>query len=403
MVNPDVSILIVDDEASIREIFVECLGFHYRCEVASSAEEAIARLQEMSFTVVLTDIQMHGSSGLELCAHIGQKYPNVVVVLMSGANDIQYAVEAIRRGAFDYIVKPFDILPTIAVVERAISHHGLLKERHEFQSTLAQTLSARTSELEAATLTISGTVDVLCLNYRATLRALARTLEARDIETGGHSERVAAYCLEIARAIGLEQTSLIGLEQGALLHDIGKIAIPDSILLKPAALTDEETAQMRLHVQHGLSIIEGIPFLRDAAHVVGGHHEKYDGSGYPNGLKADDIHIHARVFAVADALDAIMSDRPYRRGRPYAAAREEIIAHSGTHFDPLIVDAFLSIDPDVWERLRGGVEATVHPERVIDKGAIASFIGSLHRDYLPHDAALAQQGGGSQQGCDTQH
>ena len=175
----------------------------------------------------------------------------------------------------------------------------------------------RTNELRSLNDNLNDMFEILYSNYRATLRALARALEVKDVETHGHSERVVAYCLKLGRRLGLSQRELIAFEQGALLHDIGKIGVRDSILLKPGPLTEDQWVEMRADIQHDLAIIEGIDFLSGAQAVVGQHHEKFDGSGYPNGLSGDSIHIQARVFAVADAFDALTSDRPYRAARPY--------------------------------------------------------------------------------------
>jgi HD-GYP domain-containing protein (c-di-GMP phosphodiesterase class II) len=222
-------------------------------------------------------------------------------------------------------------------------------------------------------------LEILYNNYRATLRALAEALEARDVETRGHSDRVVAYCLRLGREMGLAHNDLIGLEQGALLHDIGKIGVPDHILLKTGVLTQEEWVEMRRHIEHGLRIINGIDFLRGARPIVGQHHEKYDGSGYPLGLAAEQIHIHARIFAVADAFDAITSDRPYRAAQDYSAARNEIIRHSGTHFDPKVVRAFLSISESEWDDIRSTADSQGYVEQIIDKREIRSFVVSLKR------------------------
>jgi HD-GYP domain-containing protein (c-di-GMP phosphodiesterase class II) len=179
--------------------------------------------------------------------------------------------------------------------------------------------------------------------------------------------------------MGLSPGELIALEQGALLHDIGKIGVRDSILLKPGALTTEEWVEMRDHISHGLRIIDGIDFLQGAASVVGQHHEKVDGSGYPNGLAGERIHINARIFAVADAFDAITSDRPYRAAATYAHARQEIVARIGAHFDANVVNAFLRISADEWGDIRATSERDDYIERVIGEREIQSFIVSLKR------------------------
>ena len=173
---------------------------------------------------------------------------------------------------------------------------------------------------------------------------------------------------------------MIALEQGALLHDIGKIGVRDSILLKKGALTGPEWKEMREHINHGLRIIEGIDFLSGAASIVGEHHEKYDGSGYPFGLCGESIHINARIFAVADAFDAITSDRPYRSASSYADARKEIILHSGGHFDPVVVDTFLAVPESEWSEIRKTAETEDYIEHIIDKHEIRSFVISLKRN-----------------------
>jgi HD-GYP domain-containing protein (c-di-GMP phosphodiesterase class II) len=220
-------------------------------------------------------------------------------------------------------------------------------------------------------------LDTLYRNYRATLRGLAGTLEARDIETRGHSDRVVAYSMRLGQKMGLTSNELIALEQGALLHDIGKVGVPDAVLLKPGSLTTDEWVRMREHVAHGLRIIDGVEFLAGARWVVGQHHEKYDGSGYPNKLRNGGIHIHARIFAVADAYDAIRSDRPYRAGQSHEIACEEIAATSGSHFDPKVVSAFMSIRKGEWDEIRRCAQSHDRSEQLIDKRAISSFILSL--------------------------
>ena len=184
----------------------------------------------------------------------------------------------------------------------------------------------------------------LTRSYRATVRALSNAVEARDAYTGKHAERVAAYGVEIARAAGLPRPDAPDLEFGFLLHDIGKVAVPDSILYKPGPLTTEERALMARHPAIGAEIVGQIEFLSDAVKIVRSHHERWDGAGYPDGLAGDQIPLTARVFAVADVLDALTTDRPYRAGFPLRQARTMIVEESGTHFDPHVIDAFRTID-----------------------------------------------------------
>jgi response regulator RpfG family c-di-GMP phosphodiesterase len=367
----------VDDEEPIRKMLVDFLGRKYLCITAASAEEATRILSVGLADLVLTDISMPGTSGLQLCETVHKTYPNTVVVMMSGNTEIQFAIEAMRQGAFDYITKPFDLPQVMISIERAIRYQDLVNARRDYEASLEGTVQLRTQELRSVNQDLNQTLEILYSNYRATLRALAEALEARDCETRGHSDRVVAYCLRLGREVGLAHSDLIRLEQGALLHDIGKIGVPDAILLKRGGLTEVEWAEMRQHIAYGLRIIDRIDFLSGARPVVGQHHEKYDGSGYPDGLKGKAIHINARIFAVADAFDAITSDRPYRPARSYAEARREIIACTDTHFDPEVVKSFLRIAESEWAEICRTAVSRDYLEQLIDKNEIRSFIVSL--------------------------
>jgi response regulator RpfG family c-di-GMP phosphodiesterase len=370
-------ILIVDDDASIRRLLVECLTPRYTCVTASTAQEAIKILTANPLDLVLSDITMPKMSGLELCQVIHKTFEDTVVIMVSGQTEIAYAIEAMRLGAFDYITKPFDVPHVLMAVERALKHRSLLVAKKRYEDLLEQTVCRRTAELRRVNDNLNELLEVLYSNYRSTLRCLAEALEARDCETRGHSDRVVAYCLRLGKELGLSPRDLIGLEQGALLHDIGKIGIRDAVLLKAGPLTELEWVDMRGHIDYGLRIIGAIDFLSGARPVVGQHHEKYDGSGYPRGLRGEEIHINARIFAVADAFDAITSDRPYRSAAPYDHARQEITSNSGTHFDPEVVEVFLRIPEAEWAEIRRTAQVPQSPERVIDKDQIHSFIASL--------------------------
>jgi response regulator RpfG family c-di-GMP phosphodiesterase len=371
------SILIVDDEQVIRRLLTDCFDGSHWCATAASAEEAIEQLDSGSFNLVLSDITMPGKSGLELCAYVQEAHPQTVVVMMSAMIGIDYAVDAMRVGAFDYITKPFDLRRVKMAVDRALRYQRAVEDKQRYEQMLEERVLIRTAELRSANEDLKFMVDTLYGNYRATLRGLAGTLEARDIETRGHSDRVVAYSMRLGEKMGLTSTDLIALEQGALLHDIGKVGVPDAVLLKPGSLTTEEWVRMREHVSHGLRIIEGVEFLAGARWVVGQHHEKYDGSGYPSRLRGDTIHINARIFAVADAYDAIRSDRPYRAGQSHEVAYEAIAAGSGSHFDPNVVDAFLSTSRQELDDIRRRAQTEGGVDDLIDKRAISSFILSL--------------------------
>jgi putative two-component system response regulator len=347
MVNEETAsprILIVDDEGEIRSVLYDLLSEHYACSEAVSAVEALALLRTQQFDLVISDITMPGMSGLEMIPHLEQIAPDTVVVMISGMQTVESAIEALRLGAFDYLVKPFDLRQVEAGVKRALRHRSLLLAKREHEERLEELVEQRTRELDQA-------LGSLEQAYRSTLRALTAALETRDAETHGHSERVVTYSLRLGREYGLDNTQMKALEFGALLHDIGKIGVPDAILRKPAALTEEEWVHMRAHPLHGQQILRGIEFLEGAARVVAQHHEKWDGSGYPLGLIADDIDVCARIFSVADAFDAMTSDRVYRKGKSYAAAAEELDKWAGRQFDPQVVAAFHRVPQADWYEL----------------------------------------------------
>jgi putative nucleotidyltransferase with HDIG domain len=337
-------ILIVDDEVEITEILADLLSEDYECLRAASAEEALARLTESEFQLVISDITMPGMSGLDMIPHAKELSPDSVVVMISGMQTVESAIGALRLGAFDYLMKPFDLRQVEAVVKRALEHYELVVAKQRYENHLEELVEQRTVELDKALNSLEGA-------YRSTLKALTAALETRDSETHGHSERVVSYSLRLGREYGLSSENMKALEFGSLLHDIGKIGVPDSILRKPAKLTEEEWVRMREHPLHGQQILRGIEFLEGAARVVAQHHEKWDGSGYPFGLRNEDIDICARIFAVADAFDAITSDRVYRRAKPYEAAAQELDNWAGRQFDPKVVEAFHRVPKEDWEEL----------------------------------------------------
>ena len=338
-------LLIVDDEAEVRSVLNDLLGDTYQCSQAPSAEEALAQLRERDYQLVISDITMSGMSGLEMIAHVKVISPDTVIVMISGMQTIESAINALRLGAFDYLMKPFDLRQAEAAVTRALEHHELIAAKRRYEYHLEELVEQRTAELDEALASLEKA-------YRSTLKALTAALETRDAETHGHSERVVTFSLRLGREYGLGASEMKALEFGSLLHDIGKIGVPDAILRKPAKLTDEEWVRMREHPRHGQQILRGIKFLEGAARVVAQHHEKWDGSGYPLGLRAEEIDVCARIFAVADAFDAITSDRVYREGRSYEAAARELDEWSNRQFDPKVVEAFHRVPKEDWEELR---------------------------------------------------
>ena len=339
-------ILVVDDEEAIREVvstMLESKG--YRCTVAHNGRVAQEHIKRTTPDLILSDMIMPEMDGIKLLEWVREFDPDVPVIMVTAIHDISTALEAIRRGAYDYILKPFEKDQLFLGVGRALQHRRLVNENRKYQRDLEQQVEDRTARLQEA-------LDQLEQSYDDTLEALGSALDLKDAETEGHCQRVTAFCISIAKTMPVPETYLPILARAAFLHDIGKMAIPDGILRKPGPLTDEEKKIMRTHCEIGYNMLIRIPFLRDAAEIVLAHQEFYDGSGYPRGLRSDQIPLGARIFTIADSLDAMISDRPYRRALPMPHAREEIKRCSGSQFDPEVVKVFLSIPEQHWIELR---------------------------------------------------
>ncbi len=351
-------ILVVDDEESIRDVIVSALkqaGFV--CHSVSSGADALSALRsDASYALLLSDLIMEGIDGLSLLRRVKLDYPHINVVMVTGVHDISVALTAIRHGAYDYLLKPFEREQLLAIVTRAAENYRLKAENKAYQDKLEALVTEQTQKLRDAYAELESSYDI-------TLEALGNALDLKDAETEGHSKRVTAFTMVIARKMGLSRDRIRVIARGAFLHDIGKMAIPDAILRKPGRLTPEEQALMREHARLGYQMLRRIPFLQEAANIVYSHQERYDGSGYPRGLKADQIPLGARMFALADTFDAITSDRPYRAAQSIAAARREIQRYSGTQFDPQIVDVFISVSEQIWQDLREEIDGQSKPRK----------------------------------------
>ena len=339
-------ILIVDDEPRIVKLLADTLRPEgYSCIGCHSAQEALRLMDTRGFDVVLCDLYMPGMSGLELLRLVREKHPHLACVMVTGEGDVRVGVQAMKEGADDYLLKPLNLDAVLVSVNQVLERKKLEAELENHRLHLEEMVDERTVQLRKAMWQIEQTYD-------ETLRALAGALDLRDNDTAGHSRRVTAYTGVIAQMMGCSKEQLNTIARGALLHDIGKIGMPDSILKKPSPLTVEERSVMETHVRVGYNLLNGIAFLADAAEIVLAHHERYDGAGYPQGLPGKEIPLGARIFAVADTLDAMTSDRPYRRALSFNTAREEIIRESGKQFDPEVVSAFLAVDEGIWASLR---------------------------------------------------
>lgn len=349
-------ILVVDDEEPIRDIVSAMLtSAGYACKQASSGIEALAVLSfGEEFELMLSDLMMADLDGIGLLERTKEKYPDMPVVMVTAVHDISVALTAIRNGAYDYLLKPFEREQLLATVSRALENRRLKMENRNYQLNLESLVEARTDQLQAALRDLERSYDIL-------LEALGDALDLKDAETEGHSKRVTAFTIAIARQMGLAGDQIRVIARGAFLHDFGKMAIPDAILRKPAKLTKDEMDIMQEHAYLGYQMLRKIPFLSEASEIVYSHQERYDGTGYPRGLKGEEIPLGARIFSVADTLDAITSDRVYRPAQTLDAAREEIKKWSGRQFDPEVVKVFLEMPNKIWEDLRRQIDAQDHP------------------------------------------
>ncbi|MBZ5495477.1 MAG: response regulator [Acidobacteriia bacterium] len=342
---PPSKVLIVDDEAEIRSLLVRSLSNDScECIPASNAFDALNKIRNDTFSLVMSDVCMPGMSGIELLRSIKKHHPDTSVIMITGVMDLKMAVDSLKLGACDYITKPFDLLAVRRAVGKALERHRLMLENRYYQHELERLVQERTFELNGALREVEE-------SYRFTLEALAAALDAREHETQAHSQRVREYAITLAQGLSLKTEDLIDIGRGALLHDVGKIGVPDSILLKPGKLTPDEWIQMKRHPLVGYEILRGVRFLAPAAEIVLAHQERWDGTGYPNGLACTEIPLGARIFGVVDTLDAMTSNRPYRRALSFLAAREEVRRCSGTQFDPKVTEAFLSIAPETWKSI----------------------------------------------------
>ena len=326
----DRRILVVDDEAAIRtmlSVFLRRLGFEV--ETAPDAETALEMLKQSAYFLVITDVGMPGISGLDLLSEIQSLTPAAEptspdVIIVTGKPGERVAVEALRRGAYDYFAKPFSFDAMTFTVKRLIERRRLRRETREYH-TLMGRLEAESEHAQQA------------------MQALVEAVYAKDRYTRGHMERVGRIAARIGAHMGRPKEDVELLYRAGTLHDIGKIGTPDHVLNKPSGLTESEWEGIRLHPVVGANILAPIRALSGVCGPVRCHHERWDGSGYPDRLGGKDIPDLARILAVADVCDALHSDRAYRVGLPEATVREIIVAGRGRHFEPVVVDALMDL------------------------------------------------------------
>lgn len=339
-------ILIVEDEALIRDVLERKLAsLGYACESCENGKEALKLLSGGKFDLVLANVLISEVDGAPFLKEALRLHPDIAVILVTSVVDIEVAVDSLKDGAYDFITKPFSLEEVSISVSRALEKRRLLLENRNYQRTLEERVASRTSQLKEA-------LGVLEHTYHSTLVALSKALDSRDADSDGHTLRVTVYATQLARQMGMSDSEIKVIEQGVLLHDIGKIGIPDALLRKQGELTPEEWELMKKHPEIGYRILSSIKFLKGAAQLVLHHHERYDGNGYPQGLKGDAIDPGARIFAIADALDDLTSTRQFQPAISIEAALSEIAHRSGGQLDPAFVSEFLKIPASRWIRIR---------------------------------------------------
>ena len=336
--------LVVDDDLAIRELLRHMLGEEgYEVSLAANAAEARNLIGEQAFDVVLCDIQMPGESGLSLAAHIASEYPRTAAVMITALDDASVADSTVAFGAFAYIVKPFRRTELLSTVKAALRRLDLAEAGRRERDALEQRLIEQTAELREALQLLQQRELERHTSDRETMNRLARAVEYRSHETGDHVKRVGAYSALIAERMGLDRDETERVRAASVMHDVGKVAIPDEILLKPGGLTPEERRQMERHADIGHEVLAASDgeLMDEAATIAWSHHERFDGQGYPRELKGYGIPLEGRIVAVADVFDALSQDRVYRPALPLDQTLSIMASGRAKHFDPDALDPFL--------------------------------------------------------------
>ncbi len=301
----------------------------YRCEEASTGDEALNKIRSNPVALVILDIKMPGRSGIELLIELNANYPDIVVIMATAISDTDTAIHCMKQGAYDYLTKPFNLDEVVLSIERALKKRRLELENRDYQQHLEQKVEEQAKKIRSS--------------FLNAITALVYALEAKDKYTSGHSQRVAEISVAIAKELSLPQPNIEKIRLAGLIHDIGKIGVKESVLNKLDKLSDDECLHIQSHCEIGEHILAPIVEDEQILKAVRHHHEHYDGTGYPDGLSGEQISLSAKILAVTDAYDAITSGRPYREAASTETACDEIEHCNGTQFDPEVVDAFLRI------------------------------------------------------------
>lgn len=336
-------ILVVDDEQQVSDIIAQCLAMEgYSCDTADCVERALALCERNEYVLIVSDIMMPGKSGIDLLGIVRELYPDVAIIMVTGVDDRTTAVSALQLGAYGYVIKPFDLNEIVIGVVNALERRRLNLQSREYKKRLENDVRQQTAEIRRRE-------EEICLR-------LAGACGYRDLETGAHNRRLGLYSALLTRELGWSRLEQDEIRLSITMHDIGKIGLPDSVLRKPARLTDEEFEIIKTHTVIGARMLMDSDFsLLNMAHTIAlSHHEKWDGTGYPHGLAGEDIPEAARVCAVLDVYDALVHKRIYRPAMSEEKALGIMGDTRGTHFDPQIFDCFMSVLPGL-RRIRSEV------------------------------------------------
>jgi putative two-component system response regulator len=342
------SVLVVDDQPAAQAVAARILQPHYEVQCAADATRARTKLMGGPVDLMLCDIHLPGESGMELVKSLLTGYTDdLAVVMVTGEDNPELADRAFELGAYGYLVKPYRRGDLLITVSNALRRRQLEQQSRAYQRELEEDVIMKSLETEHVRRLLRHSEESLERSRLETVHKLSLAVEMRDQVTGHHLSRMGAYCEEIARRMHLPERECDIISLAGQMHDIGKIAIPDSILLKPGPLTDGERAQVETHAEIGRQILQGSesPILKLAERIAWTHHEKFDGTGYPRGLTGEEIPIQGRIAAVADVYDALTRDRPYREAMPAAEATGLMAEEWGAHFDPDVLDTFMASVP----------------------------------------------------------
>jgi response regulator RpfG family c-di-GMP phosphodiesterase len=340
---PALAVTVVDDEPMAQDVLVRAArSWRFDCQAASTAEQALELLERHPTPIVVTDLRMPGRGGLWLVQQVRLRWPEIGIIVLTAGHDAEATNECLRAGAHHYFFKPIKLDEFRHVLETAWRAYHAEQEARAYRTDLERAVRHQTRRVRKT--------------FLSAITSVARTVEERDPYTAGHSRRVRSYSLHLARALGLDRRQKRLLSLAAQLHDVGKVGVPDAILNKPGRLTEEEYDVVRQHPVTGEHILAPVLRNREILAGIRGHHERLDGSGYPDGLKGDKIPLFAKLIAIPDCFDALTTSRAYRDAMPVLQALEIICAGAGTHFEPAFVRAFLEVAPRLQsEEPRSGI------------------------------------------------